>query len=345
MATSMHTQKLFMSVALVLSANAFASCPGMMLKEDDLRKMPAKAEYDLYLSHIKRTRYTTKDLPQDPRFLSWGYNLARDLFGLTNAENREGMFEAQNLKPCRRKATHRLSGIIAPVKLDTSVADDHLFTGFFANGAEFALMRLSSAPGIKVAPLTPSLSIRLTRDYANNGHPSDGQALNLSAISRLEDEADNSNGFFTSPFTNNLKPPVGVLARIVPGFHLTADKLNAKNGIAANDPRKLTGVYLPQTAFASTNTAGDIVGEPFAPIFIEFRPTAKYATMKGQWLNDDFRLTILENAKAGDIMFEVYAGNKADEMMRVFDVVLTDEFIASQFGNETLSFYHNDGKL
>ncbi len=345
------------SIATVLPQISLASCPFHQNKaekaNDNLSLMSARDELNYYLEQTQKTKH--KKLPQDPHFLSRLYNLALDASSLNNPGMRWNMFmDRSNLKEDRRKATHRQSGITAPIKLDTTYADkDHPFTGFFTTGTDYALLRFSSAPGIKEGPLTPSVSIKLPRDYLSNNHPADGQALNLAVISRLEDEKDNPNTFFSSTFSNNLKPPAGFLKKFVTEFDKTAAQINKDSRTNINPSwAKLTGLYLPPTAFAQTDSSGQHIENFTRPYIVEFRPTPFMQNLPEQSLKDDFRLTIIKNVPLGTVMFEVYASellenkeeSKNSKFYKVFEVVSQGLFISSEFGND-IAMPHNPGFL
>ena len=338
--------------SLTLTQFSYASCP-MGFGSDSVTnrrwlKMNAAEETADYLRLIESSRHSNDDLPQDPGFLSRLYNLGLDAAGLYDADLRWGMFvDRRSYKEQRRKPTHRLSGVTAPVILSTQNADpDHPFTGFFKTGTSLAILRFSSAPGIKAGPLTPSISIKLPRDYLGNDHFSDGQALSLSVISRLEDESGKANAFFETVFTNNLKPPVGFLKRFVAEFDKTAAELNKDPRTNINPPfAKLSGLYLPQTAFAQTDSTGQVIENFVQPYIVEFRPTDFMKKLPKQQLKDDFRLTILNNVPTGTVMFEVYAnGLDKGRFYKVFEVINTEEFCSSGFGN-AISMPHNPGFL
>lgn len=236
----------------------------------------------------------------------------------------------------RKKLIHR-QGVVAKVRLvPTSNSED--YTGLFAEGADYGLIRLSFAKPPEGEVISPGAGIKFFIDGQDS--------KNLLIMYSLEGHKINGEkrdpGFFTKPFSHKLNLPTAS----IPNKLL---ETSFKRGLESTGDKISSALELTVDHFASVNQEGENISSVWSPAQIVFVPTEIAKTLFASNDPANFReLFPLVDAK-GLKLYDVYATdepgvNSFEENKKIFTKIasleLSSNFVSSKFGDESLFFKH-----
>ncbi|CAB9527387.1 expressed unknown protein [Seminavis robusta] len=207
-----------------------------------------------------------------------------------------------------------------------NATDDNPFTGFFATGAPYALIRLSYTSPNDDSGTTPGLSLKLFRD----GMPSS----NMLAMESLEGQT--SGNFFEFDFSNHLKPATTALLRYV-GHRFSQYSC----------PSTRTG--LSEVALSTESIAGmqyDVhrtIQTMNFPFKVIFRPNPTLTQQFASYPPEGSLFDILTAIEVGTTLYDIYAvadPELMDQEIHVGHLELTRKLQPSVLGDKVLFFRH-----
>ncbi|XP_055352402.1 uncharacterized protein LOC129598498 [Paramacrobiotus metropolitanus] len=305
------------SVTSSHGANAKGSLPG------NYASLSALDKQSVIWASILSSRYPANEsLPtSSPEVTGISPKFARKVFTITSDE----------YPPHRHRILHRF-GTVGLITWRTSRTSP--YTGIFQPGVSVAGLARLSLAFYNMQNIIPAVTLKLFLD----GQPS----LNLFAV---DDEAGlggqgTDRNFFARNLSNWVPLPRSysqLLAGLGQSFTTAIHKLS---GGKCNRP--LDGVKLPVLLHAMTEPDGEEVGVPRAPTVLTF--VANPAIAMSSTDPTDFRES-LAKIPANTLLYQVYANatlpDGSDTRELIADVILTDQFVASDYGDSKLFFQHH----
>lgn len=299
---------LFVVVGLSIAFNYFVTAPrtGSYVLPDDYESWSGEDKQKYLWQQIIAKPYDVNNLPriQLPPI--------QDVLGLFSEKYLEETFSHASdiMPPGRMKAVHWL-GTIA--KADFISTGNHSYTGLF-QGAKMIVRASLAAP---VSGFTPGIGMKWFVD---------GKAsVNLIAMFRFDGQGENRN-FFAKTLSHRVPPPDSTLVQ----------KLAFAFKRVKRDPFQLEPDFLVQV-----DAQGNSVEDMKSPYQLSFVPDSEVQSRFDPRSEIDIRKQFSDKLKIGDVLYDVYAvAEVGGSPVLIGKIVLTSEFVASQFGDEEFFLQH-----
>jgi hypothetical protein len=202
--------------------------------------------------------------------------------------------------------------------------EPHQYTGFFATGTPYALIRLSYTSPNDESGTTPGLSLKLFRD----GIPSS----NMLAMESLEGQA--SGNFFEFDFSNHLAPAKTLVLKYVSRRFNRWSCPSTRTG--------LSEIAMSNEALLNMFTMSGAVEFPFRVIF---RPNSALTQQFAAYPPQGNLFDMLAAIDVGTKLYDIYAVTGPDdddstEEVHVGHLELTRKLRPSVLGDNVLFFRH-----
>ncbi|KAI3636662.1 hypothetical protein MIR68_005351 [Amoeboaphelidium protococcarum] len=231
--------------------------------------------------------------------------------------------EKDTLPVYRDKLIHT-QGVVAKIRWEP-VASQYNYTGLFASGAQYGLLRFSSGTKPSQSSILPAAAVKLFRDNI--------KSANFMAMFTLDGQE--SLNFFKNNFTSHVPIPKSAALKL----------LVAKFKQGSNLAR-----CLGLSDLATFDQGGKRVDEPMFPFEVSLVPSKKVAEVAERvelalnevnW-KDQFTQQSNDQMSPNRVLYHVYARDspRGEFNAHIANIVLTSYFTTSEFGDKKLFFQH-----
>lgn len=295
--------------SLVIAFNYFVAAPKMggHVLPDDYESRSGGAKQNYLWQQVTAKPYDVNHLPRIK------LPPIQDVLGMFSKTFLEKTFShSSDIMPSdRMKAVHWLGTIAKAEFISTG---NHPYTGLL-QGSKM-MMRASLA--VPFMGFTPGIGMKWFVD---------GKAsVNLVAMFSFDGQGESRN-FFEKILSHRVPEPASWLVR----------KLAFAFKKVSRNPFQLEPHFLAQV-----DAQGNLVEDMKSPYQLNFVPSSEIQGRFDSKSKTDIRKLFFYNLKVGDAIYDVYAmADKGANPILIGKIVLTSEFIASQFGDEEFFIQHH----